>query len=400
MTQRLKNIVALPTVVPVDFKVASAVHRAASYMFDDDGSDDGDCGHNEPPLPSSYVALDDDSLDGMSLPYQPGDHVLTSPPCASDLLATVSSIALADSTTSQTSLAPPLPSGDMPRTSRKRLRSRTRSCSPDAGSLGTAPEGIPAPGQARVKTEGEKTRRTKSRARNRQRHQAKRVAAKSDVAQPTSFDYAPSSRAVTKYGSPNFSKLAINVATAIGIARAAFTSKKIALERTDPYTKAEIESRGLRGIPWDGRYEIFFYVLLCVLISLFRTPQVLADLSRLMLVILAGHPDDPAWHEVQANVQKAFEAASDRAQPAYDERRGTTPVTTGVSFGGGQKVRKTCLFCACQSRLTFVSTRAIVDLIQRLRRPLPISYCKIRLSNGSLAFKTVSPRLCDCHSLY
>jgi hypothetical protein len=67
MARRLASLVTPPTVVEVQYKIASAVHKAASYIFDDDDDDEEGHGHNEPALPESYIPLDDSLDDGALL---------------------------------------------------------------------------------------------------------------------------------------------------------------------------------------------------------------------------------------------------------------------------------------------------------------------------------------------
>ena len=78
-----------------------------------------------------------------------------------------------------------------------------------------------------------------------------------------------------------------------------------------------------------------------------RKPRVLLDKARRIFAVLAGRPDDPSWDMSMKRVASLMTHCriAGRRDGAFAgdpdvHRRGSfTAMPTGVSFGGGQKVR-------------------------------------------------------------
>ncbi|KAJ7467365.1 hypothetical protein B0H11DRAFT_1732801 [Mycena galericulata] len=74
-------------------------------------------------------------------------------------------------------------------------------------------------------------------------------------------------------------------------------------------------------------------------------PKLIVDAEGRIIAVLLGTPDDDDWPDVIKEAQKAFARARRSARrygvwaPGHSHRRGHYfPLTTGVSFGGGQRV--------------------------------------------------------------
>jgi hypothetical protein len=77
-----------------------------------------------------------------------------------------------------------------------------------------------------------------------------------------------------------------------------------------------------------------------------RDPKLILDDKGRIIVILLGTPEDPEWPNVVKEALKVFVRARRKAQrygawraEASHRRGGYFAITTGVSFGGGQRVR-------------------------------------------------------------
>jgi hypothetical protein len=90
--------------------------------------------------------------------------------------------------------------------------------------------------------------------------------------------------------------------------------------------------------------------------SCHRDPKLVVDSEGRIIAILLGQPDDPDWANVVKEAARALRRACRSAMragiwcPGSSHRRGTYySITSGVSFGGGQKVGTSPCFAICCS---------------------------------------------------
>ncbi|KAJ7099321.1 hypothetical protein B0H15DRAFT_771439 [Mycena belliarum] len=109
-------------------------------------------------------------------------------------------------------------------------------------------------------------------------------------------------------------------------------------------TVAELEAAGVKIVKWDGRYATRSPASLSPTI-LHRCPLVIVDKDQRIVGVFVGKPADPQWDsEVIPGACRAMERASREAKAtdaraSAPHRRGKfTAISSGVSFGGGQKV--------------------------------------------------------------
>lgn len=71
-----------------------------------------------------------------------------------------------------------------------------------------------------------------------------------------------------------------------------------------------------------------------------RTPTAIVDEEDRVITILAGRPQCTDWDLVHHGMSKELEGIPLKTQGHRKERRGSfTSLSTGISYGGGQKVR-------------------------------------------------------------
>lgn len=109
-------------------------------------------------------------------------------------------------------------------------------------------------------------------------------------------------------------------------------------------------------------------------------PKLILDADGRIIAILLGTPEDPDWPSVVAEALKDMARARRYARqygwnPSVHRRGRYLSLTTGVSFGGGQRVRPLSLikFCVPHPHLTqrpgnLVNSRFFRRLIRRLLR--------------------------------
>jgi hypothetical protein len=75
-----------------------------------------------------------------------------------------------------------------------------------------------------------------------------------------------------------------------------------------------------------------------MLISTLRKPRVIVDRHKRIFAVLAGRPNDPSWEAVHKAVAQLLEAERPKLKKSYCPTRNTVPLSSGISYGGGQTV--------------------------------------------------------------
>ena len=99
----------------------------------------------------------------------------------------------------------------------------------------------------------------------------------------------------------------------------------------------ELDQCGFKVIEWDGRCVIFnsHHASLILL----RSPAAIVDQEDHVMTVLAGRPQSADWDHTHAHVSALLEQAVHKVHTPHKERQGNfVSLSTGVSFGGGQKV--------------------------------------------------------------
>lgn len=131
-------------------------------------------------------------------------------------------------------------------------------------------------------------------------------------------------------------------------ASTAWVGKRMPGTNQTTWTLDEVLARGFRLIKWDGMsVKSNSRSKPSDMLLIDSNPMLLVDDETNIVVILAGRPDDPNWDSVIAEgvrVMEEVRRAGHRGgvwKPAdVSGRRGDfVAVASGVSFGGGQRVR-------------------------------------------------------------
>ncbi|KAJ7610348.1 hypothetical protein FB45DRAFT_761241 [Roridomyces roridus] len=155
------------------------------------------------------------------------------------------------------------------------------------------------------------------------------------------------------------------------------------------FTVEELNRRGFRRIAWDGRY-VENPPIPCISCSPFcRDPLLIVDQDGRIIAVFVGKPDDPDWDEnvipgVAAAMEEALRDGVDdgvfSAENLTHRRGNFYTLTSGVSFGGGQKVKPGNLLNSRQRR-------------RLLRRLLRNKYIKRIAGFQSSAYAYWAPKL-------
>ncbi len=101
-----------------------------------------------------------------------------------------------------------------------------------------------------------------------------------------------------------------------------------------------IEGVMFRRVRWAGGYVFAQTTGALVLMLPFSLPKVVLDREGRLLLVLAGHPNDPTWGPMVQDAARSARAARERC--VFDEdhlhhRRGDYPTLGyGISYGGGR----------------------------------------------------------------
>lgn len=117
--------------------------------------------------------------------------------------------------------------------------------------------------------------------------------------------------------------------------------------RDVPLSKEEMLEKRFRYVKWDG---VFVHLPASVVDGgsftvLVRTTMPLLDCEDRVFAVLVGRPKSEDWSEVQRDIQTALDGAreglrgSGSNEPPTHRRGVFTPLASGISYGGGQKVR-------------------------------------------------------------
>lgn len=141
-----------------------------------------------------------------------------------------------------------------------------------------------------------------------------------------------------KHSNDNSIAVDFNVAD-LPAAKGAFVSQRQRCNRSHEWTLEELVNRGFKVVEWNGRYVLFYSVISHAHRIFLRTPTVIVDQEDRIMTILAGRPQGQDWDQVHAGMSSLLEQARSNVQGFHKERRGKfVSLSTGVSYGGGQKV--------------------------------------------------------------
>ena len=106
-------------------------------------------------------------------------------------------------------------------------------------------------------------------------------------------------------------------------------------------SRKKLESEGYQVIRWDGRYVVRLILQFVHLYQYRRTTLLVTDEDDRIIVFGAGPPNAADWDAVVAQfLVDLDEAASKLKHPKRSDRRGNYhTIATGISYGGGQRVR-------------------------------------------------------------
>ncbi|KAN0092505.1 hypothetical protein V8E55_003289 [Tylopilus felleus] len=123
-----------------------------------------------------------------------------------------------------------------------------------------------------------------------------------------------------KYAIPSDLPVAYSL-EALPSAKGAFVSQRQSCGLPKEWTLDELVELDYRVIEWDG----------CV-------PVAVLDAAGRVMTVLAGRPRGDDWEDVHTRMSSLMEHAGNQVQNARPERRGSfVSISTGVSYGGGQK---------------------------------------------------------------
>lgn len=118
----------------------------------------------------------------------------------------------------------------------------------------------------------------------------------------------------------------------------------------EEWTLEKVVQHGFRIFPWDGMYVFFGVSFRCVVLKpnrSSRNPFVILDEEGRVMTALAGRPGCKDWTDVHTRMSKLLEEAADSVMAPQGGRRGNyVALTSGVSHGGGRRVRMPCKFTA------------------------------------------------------
>lgn len=221
---------------------------------------------------------------------------------------------------------------------------------------------------------------------------------------PNPMDYNLPKHAFNKWGKPEEVTVdyAMEDATAAKGAYVGVNRPVDVVSGGDRYTLEGELAKGRQLVEWDGVYVLVVPSVICFHANPYfscSTPTALVDKKRRMLSILAGHPNDPMW---QQDVVKPAATLFDEIRikgdscdgwstKQQDARRGDfISLTSGVSYGGGQQVRRYPLAAHAVADTPFLpSGREISSTNGRGKfRSLETSY-GVSLSDEWLGLRTV-----------
>lgn len=118
-------------------------------------------------------------------------------------------------------------------------------------------------------------------------------------------------------------------------------------EKTDhtPLSKEEMLKRGFRYVKWDGKLVVQPVWAGSVLIPLRRTTIPILDCKDRTFAVLVGSPKSEDWPEVMEDIctklngaREELVGSAEASKPPVNRRGCFTPLASGISYGGGQKV--------------------------------------------------------------
>ncbi|KAJ7439022.1 hypothetical protein B0H11DRAFT_2254143 [Mycena galericulata] len=187
---------------------------------------------------------------------------------------------------------------------------------PPSPSLSPLPPQDPGPSTGGIHKQRQKNRAVL-------RRQARRHLA----APHTPFDRRPNTRYSQKYREQPTHSANVDSANVPAPGAGAWIGRRSKPCQGRYYTLPELEELGCEVIEWNG-----------------RDPKLIVDAEGRIIAVLLGTPDDEDWPDVVKEAQNAFARARRSARrhgvwphgPSH--RRGRyLPLTSGASFGGGQK---------------------------------------------------------------